>query len=87
MNAGEYLPNLSFFLNLIFQFLISFPTYCYDSYPAMRPEVVSIAAVSKQDNLPVAYFSNGNDEVDYSGIGVGVYSFLPGGGFQQMSGK
>jgi len=56
------------------------------SYPAMRPEVVSIAAVSKRNNLPVARFSNGNAQVDYSGIGVDVHSFLPGGGFQEMSG-
>eukprot|EP00586_Coscinodiscus_wailesii_P023099 CAMPEP_0172506984 /NCGR_PEP_ID=MMETSP1066-20121228/200157_1 /TAXON_ID=671091 /ORGANISM="Coscinodiscus wailesii, Strain CCMP2513" /LENGTH=370 /DNA_ID=CAMNT_0013284311 /DNA_START=31 /DNA_END=1143 /DNA_ORIENTATION=+ len=56
------------------------------SYPAMRREVISIAAVGKKDDLPVADFSNGNPQVDYSGIGVDVYSFLPGGGFQQMSG-
>ena len=53
----------------------------------MRREVISIAAVSKKDDLPVADFSNGNTQVDYSGIGVDVYSFLPGGGFQQMSGE
>ena len=53
----------------------------------MRPEVVSIAAVSKSDDLPVARFSNGNPQVDYSGIGVDVHSLRPGGGFQQMSGK
>lgn len=63
-------------------------TYPFEnSYPAMRPEVVSIAAVSKRENLPVARFSNGNAQVDYSGIGVNVHSFMPGGGFKQMSGR
>jgi len=57
------------------------------SYPGMRPEVACIAAVSKRDNLPVAYFSNTNAQVDYAGIGVDVQSFKPEGGFQKMSGK
>ena len=53
----------------------------------MNPEVVSVAAVSKRDNLPVARFSNTNAQVDYAGIGVDVQSFKPEGGFQKMSGK
>jgi len=55
----------------------------------MRPEVVSIAAVSKSDGLPVASFSDSNAQVDseYAGVGVNVHSFMPGGGFKQMSGK
>jgi subtilisin family serine protease len=44
-------------------------------YPAMNEEVVSVAAVAKRERLPVAYFSNSNSAVDYSGIGVDVISF------------
>lgn len=47
---------------------------------------MSIAAVSKKDGFPVAYFSNSNSQVDYAGIGVDVVSFKPGGGYQIMSG-
>lgn len=56
------------------------------SWPAMRKEVLSIAAVGKYEGLPVAWFSNSNAQVDYSGIGEDVHSFKPGGGLQQMSG-
>mmetsp|Transcript_5799 Transcript_5799/g.10462 ORF Transcript_5799/g.10462 Transcript_5799/m.10462 type:complete len:377 (+) Transcript_5799:73-1203(+) len=56
------------------------------SYPAMRPEVVSIAAVGKFIGLPTAWFSNSNAQVDYAGIGEDVHSFKPDGGLQQMSG-
>ena len=72
-----------------------FSSFCYPpqifaspfSYPALWPEALCIAAVGKSGNLPVAYFSNTNPEVDYSGIGVDVISFRPGGGTQDMSGK
>ena len=47
---------------------------------------MSIAAVSKQDNLPTAYFSNTNNQVDYAGIGVDVISFRSGGGFMSNTG-
>ena len=57
------------------------------SYPAMRPEVISIAAVGKFIGLPTAWFSNTNAQVDYAGIGEDVHSFKPGGGLQQMSGE
>lgn len=56
------------------------------AYPALWDEALCIAAVAKEGNLPVAYFSNTNPQVDYSGIGVNVTSFKPGGGFQTMSG-
>jgi subtilisin family serine protease len=56
------------------------------SYPAAYDLCISIAAVQKKDGFPVAVFSNSNDQVDYSGIGVDVTSFKPGGGFQTMSG-
>mmetsp|Transcript_14777 Transcript_14777/g.18734 ORF Transcript_14777/g.18734 Transcript_14777/m.18734 type:complete len:353 (+) Transcript_14777:21-1079(+) len=56
------------------------------SYPALWPEALCIAAVGKSGKLPVAYFSNTNPEVDYSGIGVDAISFQPGGGTQEMSG-
>jgi len=56
------------------------------SYPAAYEECISIAAVSKKKGFPVAVFSNSNAQVDYSGIGVDVVSFKPGGGFQEMSG-
>ena len=53
----------------------------------MRPEVISVAAVQKDTGLPIASFSNSNDQVDYAGIGQWVHSFKPGGGLQLMSGK
>ena len=53
----------------------------------MRPEVISIAAVKKKENLPVADFSNSNDEVDYAQVGFDVLSFKPGGGLQIKDGK
>lgn len=56
------------------------------SYPASYDECLSIAAVSKKDGFPVAFFSNSNAQVDYAGIGVDVVSFKPGGGCQKMSG-
>jgi len=56
------------------------------SYPAMRPEVISIAALRKNVGLPTASFSNTNAQVDYAGIGYSVHSFKPGGGMQRMSG-
>jgi len=56
------------------------------SYPAMWDEAISIAAVAKEGDLPVAYFSNTNPQVDYAGIGVDAISFKPEGGFQTMSG-
>lgn len=58
------------------------------SYPAMWPEVSSIAAVAKDEDLPVTRFSNTNANVDYAGIGADVISFKPEpeGGFQTMSG-
>ena len=56
------------------------------SYPALWDEAICVAAVAKKSNLPVAYFSNTNPQVDYSGIGVNVKSFKPDGGFQTMNG-
>ncbi len=58
-----------------------------NSYPAMRPECISIAAVGKYHGLPTAWFSNSKAKVDYAGIGEDVHSFKPGGGLHQMSGK
>lgn len=55
-------------------------------YPAFYEECISIAAVSKKNNFPVAVFSSSNNQVDYAAIGVDVISFKPGGGFQRMSG-
>jgi len=48
------------------------------AYPASFSSTISVAAVSKRDNLPTASFSNSNSRVDYAGIGVNVLSFLPG---------
>ena len=56
-------------------------------WPAMIPECLSIAAVAKEEDLPVAYFSNSNVEVDYAGIGVNVISFKVGGGDTAKSGE
>ena len=54
----------------------------------MRPEVVSVAAVAKREKLPVAYFSNTNSGVDYSGIGVDVISFkAESNGYTSMQGE
>jgi subtilisin len=57
-----------------------------NSWPANFKQAISVAALSKRDNLPVAYFSNTNSQVDYAGIGVDVTSFRPDGTYQQMSG-
>jgi len=56
------------------------------SYPASYTECISIAAVTKKDGLPIANFSNSNNEVDYAGIGVNVLSFKPGGDVMRLSG-
>lgn len=53
----------------------------------MWGETISIAAVSKNKNLPVVNFSNSNPTVDYAGIGLNVTSFKPGGGFFTISGE
>jgi hypothetical protein len=53
----------------------------------MWDETISVAAVSKEIDLPVAYWSSSNPQVDCAGIGVDVVSFKPGGGNQEMSGK
>jgi len=56
------------------------------SFPALWDEVISIAAVAKEDDLPIIYFSNTNPQVDFAGIGVDVLSYKPGGGYHIMSG-
>ena len=56
------------------------------SYPAMWPECINVAAVAKEADLPVASFSNTNNQVDYAGIGVRVVSLKPEGGRQTMDG-
>ena len=62
--------------------------YCFlKRYPALWDEAISIAAVGKQNELPVASFSSSNPQVDYAGIGVDVKSLKPGGGVQRMSGE
>ena len=55
-------------------------------YPANFPSAISIGAVAKKDNLPMARFTNTNSSVDYCGIGVDVVSFRPDGAYQYMSG-
>lgn len=57
-----------------------------NSFPANFKTAISIGAVAKKDNLPMARFTNTNSEVDYCGIGVDVVSFRPDGKYQQMSG-
>eukprot|EP01083_Nonionella_stella_P081614 224898_1 len=57
-----------------------------NTFPARWSETISVAAVSKSSGLPVAWFSEGNPEVDFAGIGVDVTSLKPGGGYQNMSG-
>eukprot|EP00978_Attheya_sp_CCMP212_P018859 scaffold52100_cov36-Attheya_sp.AAC.3 len=62
------------------------PMSLIDVFPAMWDEGISVAAVGKEEGLPVAAFSNTNPKVDYAGIGVDVVSLKPFGGFQTMSG-
>lgn len=57
-----------------------------NSYPANFRDAISIGAVAKKDNLPMARFTNTNSAVDYCGIGVDVVSFRPNGTYHQMSG-
>jgi major intracellular serine protease len=57
-----------------------------NAWPANYEQAISVGAVSKKDNLPMAWFSNTNSQVDYAGIGVDVTSFRPDGTYQQMSG-
>lgn len=57
-----------------------------NSYPANFKTAISIGAVAKKDNLPMARFTNTNSKVDYCGIGVDVVSFRPDGKYHQMSG-
>lgn len=56
------------------------------SFPASFQDAISVAAVSKKDNLPVASFSESNNEVDYAGIGVDVLSFKPDGNYVRHDG-
>lgn len=56
------------------------------SFPANFSTAISIGAVAKRNNLPMARFTNTNAEVDYCGIGVNVVSFRPDGKYHQMSG-
>ena len=74
------------FYNVSLSCLFPFIMIMYRSYPAFYNECISVAAVSKKKNFPVAVFSNSNVQVDYAGIGVDVVSMKPGGGFQEMSG-
>lgn len=64
-------------------------SYTFDinqRWPASFENAISVAAVSKSDNLPVASFSNSNDQVDYAGVGVDVLSFKPDGNYQRFDG-
>jgi subtilisin family serine protease len=56
------------------------------SYPARWKETISVAAVKKTSDAPVAYFSESNPQVDFAAIGVNVTSLQPGGGYQTMQG-
>jgi major intracellular serine protease len=57
-----------------------------NSWPANYSQCINVAAVAKRNKLPVARFSNTNDQVDYCGIGVDVKSFHPDGTFHKMDG-
>lgn len=52
----------------------------------MRPEVLSIASVDKNDGNPVSKFSNSNVQVDYAAIGRKVNTLKPGGEYTTASG-
>jgi len=56
------------------------------AFPAIWDQCLSIAAVSKEKDLPVANFSNSNPHVDYAGIGFEVTSFQSYGGYLTISG-
>eukprot|EP00554_Chaetoceros_debilis_P012477 CAMPEP_0194121864 /NCGR_PEP_ID=MMETSP0150-20130528/48711_1 /TAXON_ID=122233 /ORGANISM="Chaetoceros debilis, Strain MM31A-1" /LENGTH=347 /DNA_ID=CAMNT_0038814499 /DNA_START=140 /DNA_END=1180 /DNA_ORIENTATION=+ len=57
-----------------------------NSWPANFESAISVGAISKQDNLPTASFSNTNDQVDYAGVGVNVISYSPKGSFVGKNG-
>lgn len=54
------------------------------SYPACFPEVISVGAVDFYRN--VADFSNTNNEIDVSSVGVDVLSTYPGGRYGILNG-
>lgn len=55
--------------------------------PASFASVLSVGAVAKKGNLPIAHFSQSNDQVDCCGIGVEVVSFSKHEGlYMTMSG-
>ena len=54
------------------------------SYPALYPEVVTVAASDENNDL--AYFSNNNLQVDCIASGVNVVSTYPGSKFAKLSG-
>lgn len=54
------------------------------SYPAAYPQVVSVAAVDRNDAH--ASFSNANADVEVSAPGVDILSTSPGGGYRTLSG-
>ena len=56
------------------------------SFPARWNETISVAAVQKAGDLPVASFSESNPQVDFAAVGVKVMSLKPGGGYQSMQG-
>lgn len=54
------------------------------SYPAYYSQVISVAATDSNDKL--ATFSNYGDWVDVAAPGVDIYSTVPGGGYEKLSG-
>lgn len=54
------------------------------SYPAYYDNVISVAATDSNDEL--ADFSNYGDWVDVAAPGVDIYSTVPGGGYESLSG-
>lgn len=53
-------------------------------WPARSPHCVSVAALDQ--HLNPASFTNAGAKIDTAGPGVGIWSTVPGGRFQQMSG-
>lgn len=54
------------------------------SYPALFPEVIAVGAIDVNEN--VATFSNSNQEVDVSGLGVDVISCYPQNRYAVLNG-
>ena len=60
-------------------------------FPCSYEECIGVAAISKRNGFPVAFYSSSNPLIgyamSYASVGVDVISFKPGGGYQSMTGS